>query len=256
MNLDGEVYFDMFRDPHPEIGESAFILKRWTKHTIYALSGSYQHHQSQSWHSVSDPRFNTYSTNSVYLYDYVLVTSKFFNESVYTASTVDSTPAGIEYYVGTINGTASFSHNANTWRNSPNATTNNYLLRYNILASTNFGYPIYGYDPRYAASPDYQTLMKTPIYTDNGTYFEIISGYPRNHHTHKRNMFAAERFTSYGLTGDLLTGTTITSASYRTGLQTSATTINSGGLGDGSQPVQASQVTNINFIQSNNVIYQ
>jgi hypothetical protein len=197
-----------------------------------------------------------YSTNSIYLYDYVLVNDAFFDAAVYTSSSVDSTPAGIASYAGTINGTASFSHSANTWKNSPNATTNNYLLRYNPLASSFRKFPVYGLDPGYAATASYQALMATPIYTDNGTYFEIVSGYPRNHHTHKRNMFAAERFTSYGLTGDLFIGTTITSASYRTGFQTAATTINSGGLSDGTDPVQSFQVTNINFIQSNNVIYQ
>lgn len=265
MNLSGEIFFNMFRKTHPLLGVSEYMLKRWTKQTIYALSGSYKHPESQSWHSVSDPRYNMYCTNSIYLYDYVLVSDNWFFATVYTSSAIDSTPSTIGDYVGIFNGTASFAHNPNTWRNSPNAIYNNYLFRYNPVESSFQRYSVYGYDPKFTPSfnyldsttgltltpAQYSQWMKTPIFTDNDTYFEIITGYPRNHYTHKRGYFSAERFMSYGL----LMGNTVSSASYRRGMQTSATTIGSNGLEDGSSPVQQTTVTNIDIIQSNNVIY-
>ena len=79
--LDGEVYFNMLKLPHKVSGSSEFMLKRWTKYTVYSHSGSYVHAESQSWHSVSDPKFDVYSTSSIYLYDYVLVNDNFFFES-------------------------------------------------------------------------------------------------------------------------------------------------------------------------------
>lgn len=266
MNLNGEVFFNMFKQPHPTVGKSAYMLKRWTKHTIYSLSGSYHHPPSQSWVSVSDHRFNVYSTSSIYLYDYVLVSDHWFFASVYTASTVDSTPGPIGTYVGTFGGTASFSHGENTWLNSPNTIYNNYLLRYNPLASAFEGFPVYGDDPHYNPSSlpppfnnltpqQYHTFMGTPVYRDDGTYFEIVRGYPRNHYTHKRNKFALERFTSYGLIGSLISGRNVTSASYRKGMQSAGTTIGLNGLEDGSDPVQSTTVTNIDLVQSDNVIY-
>lgn len=284
--MDGEIYFNMFREPHPIYGRSEFLLKRWKKYTIYAKSGSYVRsdnpsevsvHSSSvrrmtatSYYTVPDsPKANVYSTNSIYLYDYVIVSDTFFLNNVYTASTIDTTPASFDNYAGDMSGTASFRHYTNTWHNSPNARANNYLLRPNPLASdfeTNVNLlpsaSVYGNDPAYSPVPpllppfntltadQYIALMNIPIYRDDGTYFEIVRGYPRNHYTHKRGYFALERYTSYGKIGRL-----ITSASYRKGQQTNATTIGPNGISDGSDPVQTTQVTNIDLIKSDNVIY-
>jgi hypothetical protein len=97
--------------------------------------------------------------------------------------------------------------------------------------------------------------MQMPIYRDDGTYFEIMRGYPRNHYTHKRNKFALERFMSYGVSGNGTDGRTVTSVLYRKGMQTSRTTIGLDGLNDGSDPIQSIQVTNIDLVQSNNTIF-
>ena len=259
----------MFKEPHPIVGRSEYMLKRWKKYSIYSLSGSYKHHESQSWNRVDDPRFNMYSTNSIYLYDYVLVNDHWMFTTVYTSSAVDSVPANSSSYVGTFNGTASYAHLPNTWLNSPNAIYNNYLLRPNPLATTHRGFPVYGLDPGYtpsviphppippeiSSSVQYQKWVNTPIYRDDGTYFEIVRGYPRNHYTHKRNKFALERFMSYGLAGNVMLGRTVTSASYRKGMQTAGTTIGLDGLSDGSDPIQSTQVTNIDLVQSDNVIF-
>ena len=256
------------------MGRSEFMLKRWKKHTIYAKSGSYVRSDNPSEISIrsssirelkssppsyytmpDSPKANVYSTNSIFLYDYVIVSDKWFFNNVYTASTVDSTPAPDFLYDTSQN---LWSHSINTWHNSPNSKTNDYLLRYNPIASTtaNPSHPIYGYSSwtQYATPPpppSYEELMKTPIFrATDGTYFEIVRGYPRNHYIHKRGYFALERFISYGRVGS-----TITSIPYRKGMQTLATTIGPDGLSDGSSPVQITQVTNIDLIKADNVIY-
>ena len=246
----------MFREPHPIFGRSEFLLKRWKKYTVYAKSGSYVRSDNPSqlailssstrelkyppaqYYTVPDsPKANVYSTNSIYLYDYVVVSSNWFLSSVYTASTVDPTPSP-DYLYDTI--TNEWSHSINTWRNSPNARSNEYLLTYDPVKSQpvwmgGVGHPFYG---------------PPIIRRDDGTYFEIVRGYPRNHYIHKRGYFALERFTTYGFVAG-----TVTSASFRKGMQTSATTIGLTGISDGSDPVQATQVTNIDLIKSDNVIY-
>jgi hypothetical protein len=195
------------------------------------------------------------------LYDYVIVSDTFFLNSVYTTFTVDFTPSENSDWVGDVNGTASFMHYPNTWKNSPNSIFNNYTLRYNPLASSFRRRAVYGNDAGYNPSfippsygimtpQQYSIWMQTPVYRDDGTYFEIVRGYPRNHYTHKRGYFALERFTTYGLSGR-----TVTSGSYRKGMQTSGTTIGPTGLSDGSDPVQTTIVTNIDLIKSDNVIY-
>jgi len=250
--MNGEIYFNMFKEPHPIYGKSEFLLKRWQKYTIYAKSGSYERSNNPGgnmWYSASyNPSTlphtqsfyrsgNLYSTNSIYLYDYVVVSDTWFLNNVYTASTVDSTPAPDDRYDM---GTNLWSHSINTWHNSPDAKTNEYLLTYDPIMSQpiwmgGVGHPFYG---------------PPIIRRDDGTYFEIVSGYPRNHYIHKRGHFALERYMSYGFIGR-----TTTSASYRKGQQTNSTTISTTGISDGSDPVQITQVTNIDLIKSDNVIY-
>ena len=273
--MNGEIFFNMFKEPHPIYGRSEFMLKRWRKHTIYSKSGSYvrSYNPSEiSIHSSSirsltatinytvpdSPKANVYSTNSIYLYDYVIVSDTFFLNNVYTTSSIDSTPAASSSYMGG----NQWYHGTNTWLNSPNTIFNNYTLRYNPLASSFERHPVYGNDPKYnpvflpppfntMTPQQYVILMQTPIYRDDGTYFEIVRGYPRNHYTHKRGYFSLERFTSYGLVAR-----NVTSASYRKGMQTAATTVGPNGLSDGSDPVQTTIVTNIDLIKADNVIYR
>lgn len=245
----------MFKEPHPIYGKSEFLLKRWQRYTIYAKSGSYVRsdnpsevsiHSSSvrqltptSYYTIPDsPKANVYSTNSIYLYDYIIVSDVWFLNNVYTASTVDSTPAPDNMYDVVTN---LWNHSINTWHDSPNAKTNEYLLTYDPIKSlapapVGVGHPFYG-DPI--------------IRRDDGTYFEIVRGYPRNHYTHKRGYFSLERYMSYYGNG----GMEITSVPYQRGQQTKDTTIATTGLSDGSDPVQSTQVTNIDLIKSDNVIY-
>ncbi len=214
----------MTRENHPIYGESKYLLKRWQRYSIFSKSGS--------WVRSDNPRDNLYDSCSVYLYDYIVVNDTWMNELVYSASTVDSTPSIDRDYVATAGG---WIHNENTFRNSPNTNMNNFVYTYDPTLSVVHGHPYYRFPV---------------IYRDDGVYFEVVEGYPRNHYTHKRGYFALERFISYGLVGN-----TVTSASYRRGKQDSSTTISLTGISDGSDPVQTTQVTNIDLIKSDNVIY-
>ncbi len=167
MNNKGEIFFDSTRETRPLYGQSKFLLKRWKKYSIYANSGSYSR--------TDNPRNHLYSTSSVYLYDYVVVSTAGFNLIVASGS---AAAAGEEY-------------------------------------------------------------------------FEVVGGYPRNHHIHKRDLFSLYKLTTYGKENG-----EITSGSYRRCQQIITSTIGENGLEDGSSPVQTTQVSNLNLIQSDNVINQ
>lgn len=240
VNLNGEIYFDMTRDNHRLYGKSKFMLKRWKKFDIFTKSGSFIRSDNA--------RENTYSSTSVYLYDYVVVDDTFFYNNVVTSSYVSSVPATDDYYAGG----NTWTHTINTWINSPNAITNNFIWRFNPIASDPGArnHPVYGFDPVYFGSDDFNKLMQTPIYRDDGTYFEIIRGYPRNHFYHKRNIFSLERFISYGVEDGR-----ITTQVYQKGRNSAATTIGLNGIADGTDPIQTAQVSNVDIIKSDNVIY-
>lgn len=215
----GRIPFDMTRDVHPSGSQTFYLMKRWKKYNIYSKSGS--------WNRTDTLGENLYASSSVYLYDYITVTDSFFYSVAYTASIVDSTPGdpGSEFGLG-----LTWTHYPNTFLNRPNAKTNNYLLtgEFNGLR---FVY------------------NKPAIFLDNGDYLEIVGGYPRNHYTHKRDLFSLYNIVTFGLQNGA-----VTSGSYRRNQQTIDTTVGVDGLEDGSSPVQTTQVGNLNLIQSDNVI--
>lgn len=228
----GAISFDMNVKVHSTGSQSEYLLKRWKKYTIYAKSGSYIR--------TDNPSENLYSTSSVYLYDYIVVQRGWYSSIIYTSSFIDTTPAA--YMSET--GSNQWYHREGTFRNSPNATMNNYQLQYNPIAST-----IFPARPRYGYSPLYPSYNPPPIYTQQDEYFEIVGSYQLNHLTHKRSLFSLYNLTMYGKEMG-----NITSGSYRRCQQTITTTIGEDGLEDGSPPVQATQVGNLNLIQSDNVI--
>jgi hypothetical protein len=230
----GEIIFDMNVKDHPIGTQSEYLLKRWRKFTIYAKSGSYNRTEV--------PSENLYSTSSVYLYDYIVVSKEWYSNMVYTASFVDSTPAE---YAAEVGSTALWEHRAGTFKNSPNATVNNYQLQYNIDASTY----IFPYRPRYGYCPLYPSFIPSVIYSNQDEYFEIVRGYPINHFTHKRDLFSL-----YGLVTYNKSNGVITNGYYKRCQQTISTTIESDGLEDGSLPVQTIQIGNLNLTQGDNVI--
>src|ERR1035437_2378927 len=106
--MNGEIFFNMFKEPHPIVGRSEYMLKRWKKYTIYEKSGSYVRSDNPSEVSIhsssvrslaqsstyiipDSPKANVYSTNSIYLYDYVVVSDHWMFTNVYTSSVIDST---------------------------------------------------------------------------------------------------------------------------------------------------------------------
>lgn len=211
--MNGKILVDMTVDDRPLSGSSKFLLKRWTEHTIYAKSGSYNR--------TDNPKYNFYSTSSVYLYDYIVVSEKYFSDIVYTASYSNFDPGE----VGAHFPANKWVHNANTFKQTPNLTTNNYVL---TSSKTN------GVDP---SDPSFQFIYDTYVRVDNGAYFELVKGYPRNHFTHKRDLFSLYNVEN-----------------YVRNRQTVSTTIGEDGLEDGSSPVQTTQVGNVNLVQTTNVV--
>lgn len=249
--MNGEIFFDMTETSHPISGSSKFLLKRWTKHTIYAknknyiranymnaITGEYTNYPVHgTYYRQSNPlNLNLYSTSSIYLYDYVVVTDTFFKNIVYSNDTVDTTPIQDVSNPG-----YTWNHLANTFKNSPNAITNNYTYTYNIVDS----------NALHAIGKSQDVYGLPVIYRDDGTFFEIVKGYPRNHYTHKRSLFSLDRTLTFGKMNN-----NIISSSYYRNRQTTTTTIGQNGLEDGSDPIQTIQVGNVNLIQANNTINQ
>jgi len=215
----GEIAFDMTLRGHPTGSQAEYLLKRWKKYTIYSKSGSYNR--------TDNPLENLYSTSSIYLYDYVVVSEEWYNSVICTASIVSAVPTITgSYAIG-----QTWVHNVNTFRNSPNLKTNNYIITGSYVPGP---------------TPYHYTDI---VNTDQGEYFEIVGSYPRNHFTHKRSLFSLYKLTTYGKTAGA-----VTSGSYRRCQQTTSTTIGEDGLEDGSSPVNTAQVGNLNLIQTDNVI--
>lgn len=255
----------MREQQHPIVGSSKFLMKRWTRYSIYSKSGphiranyvksgsygwdgktnnainetidvSYDYTNNTNKGSVlnqpSPINVNLYQTCSIYLYDYVIVSDNFYYSNVYTASVVDSTPNYSSEWVGTLSSPNLWIHNAYTFKNSPNAITNNYV----------FGYTR---SELFPPKPIFENFM----YRDDGVYFEIVKGYPRNHFTHKRDLFSLYSFKTIGKVND------VTSYGYYVkNRQSSTSTVGLDGLEDGSLPIQSIQVGNLKLVQTDNVI--
>lgn len=243
-------------------GSSKFLLKRWKRCSIYSKSGSYARTTfvksgSYGWDGKENtsasfrtntpyngiyfresnpPNEDLYQTNSIYLYDYVCVSDTFFYNNVYTSSTIDTTPSYNSDWVSGDLTTSFWNHRYGTFKNTPNSIRNNFQLTYNPLLSI-------------VHTHVYYTVPY--VITDDGEYFEIVTGYPRNHFTHKRDLFGLYLVNTFGMAnGIIITG------SYRRNSQDITTTVGADGLTDGSTPVQATIVGNLNLIQTDNVINQ
>lgn len=260
--VDGEIYFNMNRYSGPSYGTSSYLLKRWKKYNIYSKSGSldkttFVKSGSYGWVSGSlyvsesirskypndGPYYressplgiNLYQTNSIYLYDFICVSEKFYNDIVYTQSLIDTTPSyDVDWTSGDLV-TSYWQHAEGTFKNTPNSTTNNIRVTYDSTLSSVHGHLYYD----------------TPYELTSGEYFEIVKGYPKNHFTHKRDLFSLYKLKTFGQSD----GVSVT-GSYRRNSQTADTTVGSNGLEDGSSPVQATTVGNLNLIQTQNVINQ
>ena len=73
-------------------------------------------------------------------------------------------------------------------------------------------------------------------------YFELVSGYPRNHYTHKMQQFSKSKYGTYN------------KEIFVKGKQTIDSTINIQGINDGTYPVQSFGTSNINVVNNSNII--
>lgn len=234
----GEIYVNMIEQDRPLYGSSSFMLKRWQKFSIYSKSGSYNRSDNLT--------SNQYQSCSIYLYDYVVVSKNFYSKIVYTASIVDNTASiNSDWVSGEM-----WNHREGTCRNTPNSITNQYVWRYNSLASAIASHPVYGYAPEYYTDGgSYDQLMKTPIYINENLYYEVVRGYPRNHFIHKRDIFSLFRQRAVKKTS---VGETY--CSYVRNRQDNTTTIGEDGLTDGTEPIQIFNVGNVSLYKTDNVI--
>jgi len=126
-----------------------------------------------------------------------------------------------------------FVHIPNTFKSTPNSKTSN------VQVSTLWTGIRFILDP-------------STYYKKTGdAYFEIVSGYPRNHYIHKRALFSPYSITKYGYESENLV-----SESYVRSKQTNKTTIGADGLTDGSFPIETIEVGNVNLVKNENVINQ
>jgi hypothetical protein len=215
----GQIPFDMIHQTHATGSEKYYLLKEWNTYTIYNKSGP--------WIRTSTPKENTHSTNSIQLYRYVSVSGDYFNSVIYSDATKDDTISNIPVEDN------KFTHNPNTFKNTPNQSRND------IKVSSLFN--------------GVRTLLDPATYrrTNPTSIFEIVSGYPRNHYTHKRSIFSPYKVRSLGDENG-----TLKSGSYIRSQQTAETTVGVDGLGDNTFPVETTEVGNVNLVQSDNVINQ
>lgn len=213
----GKIPFDQSRDVSGNVSSSCYLLRRWQKYSIYFKSGSWVRSENRS--------ENLYTTASIHLYDYVVVSKEHFDDVVYTASLTSYDdpygPSEVHHMYGS-------EHYANTFKFTANSKFDN-------IHSTPFqnGFRISYWTPYF------------PI--NDGTYFEIVEGYPRNHISHKRAIFSLYTSKTVGVSLS-------SSGSYRRNSQTISTTVGVDGLESGMPPVEYIDVGNVTVVQSNNVI--
>ena len=148
---------------------------------------------------------------------------------VYTESVVNTIPS----YEGSYSPGYTWEHNIDTFKNSPNSTKNNYILT----------------SSAYIGGFINQFIYDKYVKLDDGTYFELVNGYPRNHFIHKRDLFSL-----YNIVSSETKNNQTTYGSYYRNRQTTNSTVGIDGLADGSFPVQSSEVGNLNLLQGDNVI--
>ena len=168
------------------------------------------------------PEENLYTSTSVWLYDYEIVNYDFRYSMSYFENNEPrgaSDPSTNYFY-------PSYSHSMNTFVNTPNLIVSN-------VRATNI-------------QPDFVTfnLELLPCFT----YFELVGDYPRNHYTHKSTQFSKIKYPKYI--------TSNSSSIFVKGRQTINSTISETGIDDGTFPVQTFNVSNVNVMNTNNVLEQ
>lgn len=198
-----------------------YMLKVWDKYYYYNKTGNYEH--------TTNPLDNTYESSSIYLYKYIIVDERYMRTLIYFTDNVylpQLTSYDSKSISNTFNGLIpGYTHAVNTFIGTPDESVNN------ISASYNSSHIIPGYSPNYVFNIN-----------PSSQYFELITGYPRNHYTHKLQQFSK---TKYG---------TVNNGIFIKGQQTVDTTIGANGINDGSYPVQSTNTSNVNVVNITNTI--
>jgi len=193
-----------------------YMLKVWDKYYYYTKTGNYAH--------TTNPFDDTYTSTSIYLYKYIVVDERYMRTLVYFTDNVylnvyDSSSLSYTYD----GGTNSYLHRANTFLKTPDQGVSNIYATPNNL------------------TPILKTTFNVNI-SPVSQYFELVSGYPRNHYTHKAQQFSKTKYPTYN------------NGIFIKGQQTVNTTVGADGINDGSYPVQSSNTSNVNVINTTNVI--
>jgi hypothetical protein len=196
-----------------------YMMKVWDRYYYYSKTGEYIRSDN--------PADNAYSSASLYLYKYVIFDEHYMRNLVYFTDLVylpqyDSSSLSYTYNAG-VGPSGSYLHRANTFLKTPDQTVSN------ILASAN------------SLTPIIKTIFNLSI-NPVSQYFELASGYPRNHYSHKRQQFSKTKYGTYN------------QGIFIKGQETSNSTINSNGVNDGSLPIQSTNVSNVNVVNASNVI--
>jgi hypothetical protein len=199
-----------------------YMMKVWEKFFYYEKTGEYVRTNV-----IGD---NAHSSASVYLYKYIMVDEKFMNENVhfYNEITTSIVPEDPSYNIVNISGDNYYIHKSNTFKNTPDQIFSN------VSSSFTVGNPF--------INPFSFDVVLTPA----TRYYELVSGYPRNHFNNKSQQFSKTKYAQF------------VNDSYNTiyvkGRNTIDGTINEGGIDDGTYPVQSFNVSNVSIKNSSNVI--
>jgi hypothetical protein len=194
------------------------MLKVWDRYYYYVKSGDYVR--------TANPLDNTYDSASVYLYKYIIVDERQMRTLIYFTNLISGSlfgPTDISYdWIG-LPSDGVYRHKANSFINTPDQTFSNVKARANIITPIN------------------RTVFDLYL-SPSSQYFELASGYPRNHYTHKLQQMSKWKYGDYY--GKI----------FVKGRQTTDSTINSDGINDGSLPVWSSDTSNVNVISTGNIL--
>lgn len=170
--------------------------------------------KSGSWVRNENPLENFYQSASYFLYRYAIVSEAWYKRYAYANTQTSTTDPSYEL---------GYNHFAGTFRNSPNLKVSNTI---NNLGPT---FPLNPFDFTYQLRPDVK-------------YFELVGGRPRNHYINKMEKFSKTKYPSYG------------NGIYVKGRNNINTTVNTSGINDGTYPVISSNTSNVNVVNTGNVI--
>ena len=195
----------------------SYMLKAWDKYHYYAKTGEYVRSEN--------PSENLYDSSSIYLYKYIVVSEAMMRDLVYwyykTNDNTGNSDPSLDYWF------SNYRHSDSTFIGTPDQTVSNVYL-------------VPG--PLFPLDLSNYTLALRPT----NRYFEIVSGYPKNHYTHKMEKFSKTKYGKYStLTANVI---------YIKGQQTIDTTVNEFGINDGTYPVLSSNTSNVNVVNASNVI--